>query len=305
MATVLTSPDWMRLLPPEMMAVLQRVEMKARQRKHGVMTGRHTSPEKGYSAVFAEHRPYSPGDAVRDIDWKVFARSDRYVIRQYTEETQMRATLVVDCSGSMAYQGRGQLSKLDYAKHLAAALARLFLTQQDAVGLVTLSDSVRDVVKASHGPSQLRRVLEVLHRTSAGGGTGLPALLHETAERIPPRGMVILLSDCATPVLELRPALHHLRHRHHELVVMQVLAEEELSFPFTSSAEFLDLEDAAIKLRLDPQSLRAAYQRELRSHLSQLERECGAVRARYMRMSTATPVHEAFSAFLAQQEERA
>ena len=177
-------PACMRLLPEETMGVMRRLEWLARRRMQGTLTGKHTSPDKGISVEFAEHRPYTPGDDPRTLDWRVIARSDRDVVRQYIEETNLRATVAVDVSGSMAYTGKSAatldgktLSKLDYAKHLAAALAYLYIKQGDAAGLVTFDRKPRHFRRAASRPSQVRRILEVLHSTKAGADTDAAAVL--------------------------------------------------------------------------------------------------------------------------------
>ena len=168
----LPETSYMRLLPDGIAGTLARLELVARAKKQGAMSGRHTSPNKGFSVVFAEHRQYMPGDDIRDLDWRVFAKSDRYYIKQYIEETNLRATIVLDCSGSMKYRGDQaalvdgkKVSKFEYAQYLAAALAYLMIKQQDAVGLVTFDDQIRSYVKAASRPSQVRLVLGELDKS--------------------------------------------------------------------------------------------------------------------------------------------
>src|SRR6187401_3309455 len=175
-------PDthYMRLLPDEITATLTRLEFLARAKKQGGMSGRHTSPNKGFSVVFAEHRQYMPGDDIRDLDWRVFAKTDKYYIKQYIEETNLRATIVLDCSGSMKYRGEQaarvegkKVSKFEYAQYLAASLAYLMIKQQDAVGLVTFDDRIRSYVKAASRPSQVRLVLGEIDKAEPGKDTRL------------------------------------------------------------------------------------------------------------------------------------
>ncbi|MCP5531627.1 MAG: DUF58 domain-containing protein [Akkermansiaceae bacterium] len=292
-------PDCMRLLPPETMGVMRRLEWYARKRKQGTLTGRHTSPDKGFSVEFAEHREYAPGDDPKDLDWRVMAKSDRNVIRQYIEETNLRAMLAVDVSGSMRYTGDHAaeaggvaLSKLAYAKHLAAALAYLFIKQGDGAGLVTFDKRVKGFIRAGSRPSQVRRILEELHEVEAGEDTDVGEVLHEVAERIPRRGLVMLISDLFDDPERLVEALHHFDFRQHELVVFHLMAEEELTFPFQRFQRFRDLEGVEEMLRIDPRAVRAAYLERLRDFVKRIEAACGRLRADYVAVNTKVPLRD-------------
>ncbi len=299
MATTSHLPECMRLLPEEIMGVLRRLEWLARRRMQGTLTGKHTSPDKGVSVEFAEHRPYAPGDDPRTLDWRVMARSDRNVVRQYIEETNLRATIAVDVSGSMAYTGGSAatlegkaLSKLAYAKYLAAALAYLFIKQGDAAGLVTFDRKPREFVRAASRPSQVRRILEVLDAAQAGSDTDAAAVLHDVAERIPRRGLVLLISDLFDDPERLTAALHHFDFRHHELVIFHVMAEEELSFPFSGYQQFRDLEKISPNLRIDPQAVRAGYLERVGRFVRGIEAACGNLRADYVPVNTRIPLRQ-------------
>ena len=299
MSTPLRLPDCMRLLPEETMGVMRRLEWSARRRMQRTLTGKHTSPDKGISVEFAEHRPYAPGDDPRTLDWRVIARSDRNVVRQYIEETNLRATLAVDVSASMAYTGghaavldAKALSKLAYAKYLAAALAYLFIKQGDAAGLVTFDRKPLDFVRAASRPSQVRRILEVLDRAQPGADTDAAAVLHDVAERIPKRGVVFLISDLFDDPERIVEALHHFDFRQHELVVFHVMAEEELSFPFSGYQQFRDLEKISPTLRIDPQAVRAAYLERVTQFVRMLEAACGKLRADYVPVNTRNPLRQ-------------
>lgn len=308
MADPLPSQDYMRLLPGGAAGMMARLEFLARAKKQGPISGRHTSPNKGFSVVFAEHRQYMPGDDLKNLDWRVFAKADKYYIKQYIEETNLRATVVLDCSGSMNYRGTlaapvegKKVSKFEYGQYLAAALCYLLVKQQDAVGLVTFDDKVRSFVKAASRPSQVRLVLEALNQAAPGQDTRLGAVLHEVAERIPHRGLVVLVSDCFDSAADIVKAFHHFKYRNHELVLFHVMAEEELTFPFTGSQEFKDLEGTAKRLRVDPRTVRSAYLERVRQHIAQLEAACGQLNADYVPVSTKQPYHEAISDFLSRR----
>ena len=298
-------PESMRLLPPETMNVLRRVEWYARKRMSGTLSGRHTSPDKGFSVEFAEHRQYTPGDDPKNLDWRVIAKSDRHVIRQYIEETNLRATIAVDVSGSMSYTGEAAatiggmaLSKLEYAKHLAAALAYLFVKQGDAAGLVTFDSQTRGFIRTGSRPSQVRRILDELHATPPGADTNLAAVLHDVAERIPRRGLVILISDLFDNPEAITGALHHFDFRQHELVVIHLLADEELTFPFKGYQRFRDLEGVTPMLRIDPQTVRATYLERLRAFVKHIDSVCGRLRADYVPVNTRTPLRESLLRYL-------
>lgn len=293
MSDELKLPDCLSLLPEETMGALRRIEWQARKRKQGTLTGRHSSPDKGASVEFAEHREYAPGDDTRNLDWRVMAKSDRNVIRQYIEETNLRATLAVDVSGSMDYRGEHSIhSKMDYAKQLAAALAYLFVKQGDGAGLVTFDSSVKAFLRSGSRPSQVRQILEELYSTQAGRDTDLGTVLHEVAERIPRRGLVILVSDLFDDPDKIVEALHHFDYRQHELVVFHLLAEEELTFPFKKFQRFKDLEGIEEMLRIDPQAVRAAYLDRLRAFVKRIESSCGKMRADYVAVNTSTPLRD-------------
>ena len=299
MSDSLKLPPSMKLLPPETMSIMRRLEWYARKRKTGTLTGRHTSPDKGFSVEFAEHREYSPGDDPKNLDWRVMAKSDRSVIRQYIEETNLRATIAIDVSASMKYTGDNAakvaekaLSKLDYAKHLAAALSYLFIKQGDAAGLVTFDKTERSFIRAASRPSQVRRILDQLHTTEAGEDTDVATVLHQVAERIPRRGLVILISDLFDDPEKIVEALHHFDYRQHELVVFHLLADEELTFPFKSFQRFKDLEAISPMLRIDPQAVRAAYLERIRAFVKRIDSACGRMRADYVAVNTKVPLRD-------------
>ena len=301
----MSSPSYMRFLPPEALAKLGRCELLARGVVEGFVSGRHKSPFKGFSVEFAEHRQYAPGDDLRNLDWRVLARKDRYYIKQYIEETNMRATLLLDASGSMAYAGDAAAprdgrpcSKLAYAQHIAAMLGYLLIGQQDAAGLVTFDTQLRTYLPARARASQIRGILEALDATEPGGETGLADIFHDIAERIPRRGLVVILSDLFDDPEALIKALHHFRYRRHEVLLFHVVAEEELTFPFDSYTKFRDLEQRANLLPIDPRTIRATYLERMNRFLADIESACGRLKIDYVRMNTRVPYDEALSSYL-------
>jgi uncharacterized protein (DUF58 family) len=301
----MSTPAYMRLLPPESVRAIGRLELLARGPMEGFVTGRHKSPHKGFSVEFAEHRAYAAGDDPRNLDWRVLARTDRLYVKQYIEETNLRATVLLDASGSMAYRGDAAatrdgrpLSKFAYAQYLAAALTYLLIGQQDAAGLVTFDTRPRRYLPARARPSQVRLLLEEIDRTEPGGETGLAGVFHDIAERIPRRGLVIILSDLFDDPRRLTEALHHFRHRRHEVLLMHIMADEELCFPFSSFTEFRNLERAGERVNLDPRSIRASYLERVRAFLREIAAECGRLKIDYVPLNTRRPFDQALAEYL-------
>ncbi len=301
--------DFNALLPGEITSALGRLEFLARSAKEGSVTGRHRSPHKGFSVEFAEHRPYVPGDDLRDLDWRVYGKSDRYYIKQYIEETNMRVTLLLDASGSMNYRGDNAaqlngapLSKFAYARHLAAALTYLFIRQQDAVGLVTFDTEVRRYLRAAAKPSQVKLLLEEIASTQPAQDTAVAKVFHDIAERIHARGLVIILSDLFDDSEAIKKALHHFRYKRHEIVVFHLMAEEELTFPFTKFDHFKSLELPNLRLQIDPQTIRAQYLERVRKFVNDIEIGCGQMGADYVPVNTKVPVTETLLNYFAQRK---
>jgi uncharacterized protein (DUF58 family) len=226
-------------LDPAVVARLAHLDVRARLVVEGFIAGMHRSPFHGFSVEFAEHRPYMPGDPLKNLDWKVWARSDRLLIKQYTEETNLRCHLLLDLSGSMAFRSpRAALSKLGYAQSLAAALAYLMLQQQDAVGAMLFAERPLSYLPPRAVRSHLDEILKALGSAAPQGRTRLGPVLHELAERIKRRGLIVLLSDLMDDPAQVLLGLQHFRHRNHEVVVFHVLDPDEVEFPYTDTATF-------------------------------------------------------------------
>ena len=293
MAELTHTMDYMQLLPRDAIAAVSRLELLARGTVEGFVSGRHRSPHKGFSAEFAEHRQYVSGDDLRDLDWCVWGKTDRYYIKQYVEETNLRATVLLDASGSMRYAGENasivngrRVSKFEYARFVAAALTYLLISQQDAVGLVTFDTKIRRYLPARSRRSQVRRILEELAGTSPAGETGVAGIFHDIAERIHRRGMVIIISDLFDSAEEILKALHHFRYRKHEVMVCHVMADEELGFPFSSFTHFRDLEQVHDTVEIDPEMVRSNYLDRVREFIDTIEAGCGQLKADYVPMNT-------------------
>ena len=298
-------PEYMRLLPSSTLARLGKLEVTARAAVAGAITGRHKSPYKGFSVEFAEHRQYVPGDDPRNLDWRAYGKCDRYYIKQYIEETNLRATVLVDASGSMSYAGdeaaklNGKiLSKFEYAQHLAAVLTYILIHQQDAVGMVTFDSALRRYVPPRSRPSQIRVLLEELNKTEAGSETDLATIFHDIAERIPRRGLVIIISDMFGDLESIIKALQHFRYRKHEVMLLHVMADEELTFPFEKWTNFRCLEERALQQQLDPRAIRAAYLDRVGQFVRGLDLECGRMQIDYVPMNTKIPYDVALANYL-------
>lgn len=301
-------PAYMKWLPSATTATIARCELLARGMVEGFISGRHRSPKKGFSVEFAEHRQYVPGDDLKNLDWKVLARKDRYYIKQYMEETNLRATILLDCSGSMAYCGDAaiefegrRLSKFDYGRYLAAALSFMLVGQQDGVGLVLFDSAIRTYLPAKAQASQVRNILEFLDGAEPGGDTSVASVFNEIAERIPARGLVIIISDLFDPDINgMLRSLHHFNYRRHEIVVLHVMADEELHFPFDGHIHLKDLESDQ-ELQLDPKSIRASYLDQVNAFLKKLGEGCGQMHADYVPINTKMPFETALTDYLARR----
>ncbi len=293
-----------RFLDPTVVARLSHLDVRARLLVEGFIAGLHRSPFHGFSVEFAAHRPYMPGDALKNLDWKVWARSDRLLVKQYTEETNLRCHLLVDLSRSMSFRSRERpgrpaapMSKLEYAQSLSAALAYLMLQQQDAVGLMLFADKPLRYVPARAVRSHLDVVLRELSAVEPQGRTRLGPALHELAERIKRRGLVVLCSDLMDDPAEVLLGLQHFRHRHHEVVVFHILDPDEVDFPFTDSTTFVDLETGE-RLTTEPWEVAKRYRERLEAWTTRYSAACRENRIDYVRLDTRTPFDRALLAYL-------
>ncbi|MGA2031547.1 MAG: DUF58 domain-containing protein [Thermoguttaceae bacterium] len=291
--------DSQQYLDPQTLARLEGLQLRARLIVEGYVSGLHRSPFHGFSTEFAEHREYAPGDDLRYLDWKVLGRTDKYYLKQFEEETNLVCYLVLDTSESMCYQGPGAaMSKLEYAKCIAAALAYLVLRQQDSVGLVTFDREIRSLVRASSEPSHIRQLLHVMEHAAGERKTAGGAILHDLAERFKKRGIVVILSDLFDDPATLLMGLKHLRHRRHEVIVMQVLDPAELEFPFQQAMLFRGLEQLP-EVLVEPRSLRQAYLDEFQRFVLRLKEGCRAHQIDYVPLRTDQSLEVALSSYLA------
>jgi len=290
--------NYQKYLDPRTLAKLQGLELRARAIVEGYVAGMHKSPYHGFSIEFAEHREYVPGDDLRHVDWKVFGKTDKYYLKQYEEETNLVAYVVLDTSESMRYQSPdAPFSKLEYAQCIAAALSHLILQQQDSVGLVTFDREVRKFVPANGNPSHLKQLLHVMSESEAIRKTDTGPIFHELAERFTKRSVVLILSDLFDSVSSMLAGLKHFRHRRHDVIVFQVLDPAELDFPFRRTTMFKGLEQLP-DVVTDPQSIRKAYLEELQRHLREVRKGCRSMNVDYQLIRTDETLDVALTGFL-------
>lgn len=288
------------LLDPEVLAQVGDYPVGARRRVEGALSGHHRSPLRGSSIEFAEHKEYSPGDEIRHIDWKAFGKFDKYYVKQFEEETNLRAYLLVDASASMAYKS-GAHSKLDYAARLAATLAFLLLRQQDGVGLCVFQEEVGTYVPARATSAHLVNVLGALEAAKPAGNTALAKALRFTSELARRRSLVIVLSDLFDADPAVPDLLKQLRSRQHEVVLFHVLDHDELAFPFDQLTIFESMEDPS-RLLVDPPTVREDYLRELRRFVKSYEQHAHEAGLEYRLVDTSTPIAKTLLAFLERRQ---
>jgi uncharacterized protein (DUF58 family) len=288
-------------LRPDVIQQVQRFDLKAKFLIEGFLSGLHSSPYKGFSVEFSEHRKYVRGDDVRTIDWKLWSRTNRYYVKQYEAETNLTGTLVVDVSASMGYKGPGQsITKLQYATYLAGALAYMMLHQQDPIGLATCDTKVREYLPARSTTSHLYTILRHLSECTPSGPTRFADALHRVAEMVTHRGMIILFSDLFDDGGEQKmlDALAHLRYRGHDVILFHVLDAAEAKFPFSELTRFEDVEGTGQSTIADPQSIRAGYLKELERFRSFFKEECTRRRIDFVPVDTSVPFDKPLLAYL-------
>jgi uncharacterized protein (DUF58 family) len=288
-------------LRPEIIRQVQRFDLKAKFLMEGFLAGLHNSPFKGFSVEFSEHRKYVRGDDVRTIDWKLWSRTNRYYVKQYEAETNLTGHLVVDVSASMGYAGSPKsVTKLEYSTYLAGALAYLMVHQQDPVGLITCGETVVGRLKPKSKPSHLLSILKILAETRPAGKTQLAQNLHQIAEMIDHRGMVMIFSDLLDDAGDdaVVDGLAHLRYRGHDVIVFQVLDAAEAKFPFKELTRFEDMEGHPDAVTADPLAIRQAYLAELRAFQERFKNECTKRRIDFVSIDTSTSFDKALLAYL-------
>ena len=279
--------DNQNYLSDEFIATLNKFSLRARLIVEGFKIGLHKSPYHGFSVEFSDHRQYNPGDPVAHIDWKVFGKTDRYYIKRYEEETNLKSYILLDHSASMGY-GKGKMNKLEYGKALASSLAWLMMSQQDAVGLITYNDELTSYLPPRSLRSYLDEIFKKLYNLESGDRTSTAKVLHKLAEQVRKRGLIVLISDMLDDIDELFSGLQHFRHQKHEVILFHIQDQDELDFDFKRETEFIDAETKE-KITVNPWMIRRDYQQEYENYTKELKRRCYEAGIEYNPITTSTP----------------
>ena len=284
-------------LDPQVLDRIKRLEMRARMVVEGFITGMHRSPYNGFAIEFAGHREYAPGDELKHIDWKVWSKTDRLYIKEYEEETNLKCTLIVDASKSMAYGSPGW-SKFDHASTAAASLAHLLQQQQDSVGLVTFTNEVKNVIPASSRSNHLRQMVHSLEELEPEDTTDVSDVFVTLAGQIRRRGIVAIFSDLLVDEETLKNALQQFRLRKHDVILFHIMHADELEFPFDDNTRFIGLEDIEDEIEADPRALQQAYLDEVEKFIEQTRKTCASIGVDYRLVSTKQPLDAVLSEYL-------
>jgi len=277
---------------------ISNMQLLAKVVVEGFILGLHRSPYRGFSVEFAEYRQYSPGDEIKHIDWKVYAKTDRYYIKQFEEETNLACHILLDASGSMAYRSEeGGLTKLQYGARLAACLSYFMMRQHDATGLTVFDAGVRTALPSRLRQSHVQHILSELENIEPGGETNIAGPLHDLAEALKRAGLIILISDLMDDPDAVLSALQHFRFKGHDLIVFHIMDNAELTFPFDSMTEFTDVETGE-KLLISPEGIKPIYMEELDEFLATYEKGCADLKADYKLFDTRTPLELGLSEYL-------
>ena len=286
-----------KYLKPEVIRQVARLDLRAKFIVEGFISGLHASPFHGFSVEFSEHRKYTAGDNISDIDWSVYAKTDRFYIKKYQAETNLNGYLVMDLSGSMGYTHRQELTKFEYGVSLAAALGYLMIHQQDPVGLIAFDERVRQSLPPRSKRSQLGNILSVLSGLEPKGETAIAKSMHQVAEMIKHRSLVMIFSDLLGEPGPIYKALHRLRHAGHDVILFHILDEAEALFPFEGMVELEDNETGE-KLLVDADGIRADYLDEVAAFRAGYKKECMGSRADYVPVHTGMPFDKALMGYL-------
>ena len=294
-----------RYLKPEVIRQVARLDLRAKFIVEGFISGLHASPFQGFSVEFSEHRKYSPGDNISDIDWNVFAKTDRFYVKKFQAETNLTGYLVMDLSGSMGYTYRQELTKFEYGVSLAAALGYLMIHQQDPVGLVAFDQKVRSVLPPKSKRSQLGNILSLLAKLAPEGETQIAKSLHQVAGMIRHRSLVMVFSDLLSDEGDPRPifkALHRLRHAGHDVILFHIFDEAEVNFPFEGMVELEDPESGDLMRNVDADGIKADYLDAVADFRAMYKKECVGARIDYVPLHTGMPFDKALTSYLASRQ---
>lgn len=292
-----------RYLRPEVIRQVKRLDLRAKFIVEGFLSGLHSSPFHGFSAEFSEHRKYSPGDDISQIDWNVYARTDRYYVKKFEAETNLTGFLVMDLSASMDFTYDQELTKFEYGICLAAALAYLMINQSDSVGLVTFDTKVRQSLPPRSRRTQLSNILALLAKLRPTGETNVAGALHQVASMIRHKSLVILFSDLLTDADSVLKGLYHLKHRGNDVIVFHILDASEVEFPFRGMVEFIDAESPD-RLIIDSDGVRADYLEALAEFRGHYRRECAISGIDYVPVHTGMQFDRALMSYLVDRQAR-
>ncbi|MAO87057.1 MAG: DUF58 domain-containing protein [Candidatus Marinimicrobia bacterium] len=270
--------------------------LRARLVVEGYIIGQHKSPYHGFSVEFAEHRAYGPGDEIRHVDWKLYGKTDRYYVKQYEEETNLKAYILLDTSRSMKYTS-GTVTKLDYASYLSAALTYLMLNQQDGTGLILFDEKIQKFIPPRSTPSYLNTILKNLEKPTFGSDTDIGLVLHEMAERIKKRGLVILISDLMDDQEAVLSGLKHFRHNKQEVILFHILDRKELDFKFNTRTRFKDMESAS-QLTTEPWQIKSSYKKRIQRLQNDYKKQCREQLIDYVPLFTDQSLDIALNSYL-------
>ncbi len=314
-------------IQPDVLSKISRLELRARRTVEGFLSGMHKSPYKGFSVEFADYRAYVPGDDVRHLDWRAYAKTDRLVIKEYEVETNLRTHIVLDCSGSMAYPEHkkntdpraplvtsrdrkgavprdGLMTKWNYAATIAASIAHLLVRQQDGVGLTLFDHEIRKQLPVTATRAGLSGFVQALAEVEPAESTNVKFLFHRLADQVPRRGLVVLISDLLTEFDDIVNGLQRFKFGQHDVMVLHVLDHDELEFPFVDQTLFEGMEGSDLEILTDPQSLRSAYVQAVQQFITRIRAACLNHGVDYALMSTADPIDVALTRLLANRARR-
>src|SRR6266568_4272266 len=292
-----------KYLRPEVIRQVARLDLRAKFIVEGFLQGLHASPFQGFSVEFSEHRKYVPGDDLKDLDWNVYAKTDKYYLKKFQAETNVTGYLVMDLSASMAYTYRQELTKFEYAICLAAALGYLMIHQQDPVGLITFDTRIQTSLPPKSKRTQLGIMLALLANLKPAGKTDVAGCLHQLAAMIRSKSLIMLFSDLLADPAPVLQSLHHLRHRGHEVILFHILDEAEVHFPFEGVIEFEDVEDKQ-RLTLDARGMRGDYLQAVSEFKAFYREECAKANIDYVAMDTSVSFDKALMEYLLQRRKR-
>ena len=289
--------DYRKYLTPSVISKLNSLELRARLVVEGFMVGLHKSPYHGFSVEFSEHRPYMQGDSLKDIDWKVYGKTERFFIKQYEEETNLKSYILLDTSQSMNYASEGNISKLEYASTLVAGLSYLMIRQQDAVGLSLYSEKINKYLPPKASKAYLQEILKSLSETQASDKTNTASSLHSIAEKIKRRGLVIIVSDLFDDISSVLTALKHFRYKKNEVIVFQILDPQEMNFAFGTDAIFKDMETED-EITTQPYQIQKAYEEAMLEFVGRIKAECLNSNIEYNLIETSMPFDKALFSYI-------